>query len=606
MRVDMSEVAETLNHLKKQNDRINADLEKAKVACDRIVESDALSGRVKEAIDAETRNHKIPLIEVYRDTGNEIVSAFAKAGRDFQDEVNEHSDTAVIDTAALDELSGRLDSSERRLQEVHREVAGVLNSVKDLVSVKTPGLGGVEESYRAARRDLDDIRSRMQRFNSRDYYSGIRRSIDRQNRKVAEMTDAVHEGFKSHRALKLYRDRSFVKNVRETSKSMKDDIRDETLRRIWGYVTTGAGVIDAGCKPFDIHDSIREIPGSVHRNLKNRVEEYEKLAKSYTRQNRDGRHRQEELKGKAMLKDRKYRNVRKSKNLAIKLHDKPYKTTGKYLKDRGNSNMKAGRKLRAGFFRCAEVVNHKADNVSNFIKEIRRKKTVKMVLSLRKMVNDVRSLFKNPFKWINGKRKDEKWMESFHAKVNNVSSFFRNNSHAWIRKTGDVCAGLRNTAAEGAKRTLNVVRRPVEKLKCCVSRTSGNIKTFIRRLPHGEKALNVSKRVFPKVQTFTRKIPGVGSALTVASAAFSIRKAFIDKSDEKTYHNLGNSAIHAGIGSIRDIGPADLAVQCAVAGATLGPAGMVACGIAGYALGWFNHTKPVENFYNGIESALEH
>lgn len=446
----------------------------------------------------------------------------------------------------------------------------------------------------------------MQRFNSRDYYSGIRRSIDRQNRKVAEMTDAVHEGFKSHRALKIYRDRSFVKNVRETSKSMKDDIRDETLRRIWGYVTTGAGVIDAGCKPFDIHDSIREIPGSVHRNLKNRVEEYEKLAKSYTKQNRDGRHRQEELKGKSMLKDRKYRNVRKSKNLAIKLHDNPYKTTGKYLKDRGNSNMKAGRKLRAGFFRCAEAVNRKADNVSNFIKEIRRKKTVKMVLSLRKKVNDVRSLFKNPFKWINGKRKDEKWMESFHVKVNNVSSFFRNNSHAWIRKTGDVCAGLRNTAAEGAKRTLNVVRRPVEKLKCCVSRTSGNIKTFIRRLPHGEKALNVSKRAFPKVQTFTRKIPGVGSALTVASAAFSIRKAFIDKSDEKTYHNLGNSAIHAGIGSIRNIGTADLAVQCAVAGATLGPAGMVACGIAGYALGWFNHTKPVENFYNGIESASEH
>lgn len=150
MRVDMSEVAETLNHLKKQNDRINADLEKAKVACDRIVESDALSGRVKEAIDTETRNHKIPLIEVYRDTNNEIVSAFAKAGRDFQDEVNEHSETAVSDTSALDELSGRLDSSERRLQEVHREVAGVLNSVKDLVSVKTPGLGGVEESYLAA------------------------------------------------------------------------------------------------------------------------------------------------------------------------------------------------------------------------------------------------------------------------------------------------------------------------------------------------------------------------------------------------------------------------------------------------------------------------
>ena len=80
----------------------------------------------------------------------------------------------------------------------------------------------------------------------------------------------------------------------------------------------------------------------------------------------------------------------------------------------------------------------------------------------------------------------------------------------------------------------------------------------------------------------------------------------IDKNNKKTYHNFGNSVIHVGIDSLRDIGPADLAFQLGVAGASLGPAGMAIGVVIGLGAGRLNKSKTFKKLYNGAENALEH
>ena len=80
----------------------------------------------------------------------------------------------------------------------------------------------------------------------------------------------------------------------------------------------------------------------------------------------------------------------------------------------------------------------------------------------------------------------------------------------------------------------------------------------------------------------------------------------IDKNNKKTYHNFGNSVIHAGIDSLRDIGPDDLAISLGILGASLGPWFMVLCIGAGLIAGKENKSKTFKNMYNCIENTLEH
>ena len=80
----------------------------------------------------------------------------------------------------------------------------------------------------------------------------------------------------------------------------------------------------------------------------------------------------------------------------------------------------------------------------------------------------------------------------------------------------------------------------------------------------------------------------------------------IDKNNKKTYHNFGNSVIHVGIDSLRDIGPADLAISLGFLGASLGPWFMVLCVVIGLGAGRLNKSKTFKKLYNGAENALEH
>lgn len=256
----MNEVTHVLNQLKSQRDNIDKELERAKKASDKIVESNALSGKVKEAIDAEINNHKIPLIEAYRDTNKEIVQEFKRVQNEFEKYVEESSNTAVIDTDALHDIARRLSLSERKLQETNREISRTLNSVRDIVSVSAPSLQNVEREYHATKKKLADIESKMDGF-SGSYFKKVKTSISSQNKKASEMGGVVKEGFKSKHILKIYEDESFRKNMRETSRTMQMDIIK--------YWTDPASEIFSNCKNIE---SILGVPKKIRDELSKKID----------------------------------------------------------------------------------------------------------------------------------------------------------------------------------------------------------------------------------------------------------------------------------------------------------------------------------------------
>ncbi len=735
MKIDMNEVTHVLNQLKSQRDNIDKELERAKKASDKIVESNALSGKVKEAIDAEINNHKIPLIEAYRDTNKEIVQEFKRVQNEFEKYVEESSNTAVIDTDALHDIARRLSLSERKLQETNREISRTLNSVRDIVSVSAPSLQNVEREYHATKKKLADIESKMDGF-SGSYFKKVKISISSQNKKASEMGGVVKEGFKSKRILKIYEDESFRKNMRETSRTMQMDIIK--------YWTDSASEIFSNCK--NIEDLLKS-PEKIIDGISRKIDK--QLSSS-------GEHLKKDCK-EICVKDKvamenisessKLSNLVESKkvldkcNKSLKKFKKnPYDYTKTYLKRNFKKNPKFAKansilgsvqckshkiKKLATRFENILLKNDKIKRISSVYKETETtfkckslffKKVdltcsrislegLKVIYGTYKVGCDIQKFIENPFEK-NSFKKDlvalkEKYKKigehaknvkyDYTVKVKSISRGIKKTSikafsaikmqvrkneikagqalkyairknvrvTKILKKTHEVLSenkvwkagtALKKTLGKIGKSTENGVHKCVKSIKKIGTgvklasqetfnaakmkvqnvikesfnnlldkkseikihildkgaKSIGKVTSYLKKLPHMKVVLDNISSFLSKTKSFVGKIPVAGYILQGASVAWSVGSAFFDKSNKKTYHNFGNSVIHAGIDSLRDIGPADLAISLGFLGASLGPWFMVLCIGAGLIAGKENKSKTFKNMYNCIENTLEH
>lgn len=731
MKIDMNEVTHVLNQLKSQRDNIDKELERAKKASDKIVESNALSGKVKEAIDAEINNHKIPLIEAYRDTNKEIVQEFKRVQNEFEKYVEESSNTAVIDTDALHDIARRLSLSERNLQETNREISRTLNSVRDIVSVSAPSLQNVEREYHANKKKLADIESKMDGF-SGSYFKKVKISISSQNKKASEMGGVVKEGFKSKRILKIYEDESFRKNMRETSRTMQMDIIK--------YWTDSASEIFSNCK--NIEDLLKS-PEKIIDGISRKIDK--QLSSS-------GEHLKKDCK-EICVKDKvamenisessKLSNLVESKkvldkcNKSLKKFKKnPYDYTKTYLKRNFKKNPKFAKansilgsvqckshkiKKLATRFENILLKNDKIKRISSVYKETETtfkckslffKKVdltcsrislegLKVIYGTYKVGCDIQKFIENPFE----KNSFKKDLVALKEKYKKIGEYAKNVKYDYtvisqgikktsikafsaikmqvrkneikagqalkyairknvrvtkiLKKTHEVLSknkvwkagtALKKTLGKIGKSTENGVHKCVKSIKKIGTgvklasqetfnaakmkvqnvikesfnnlldkkaeikinildkgaKSIGKVTSYLNKFPHAAKALKKIGRSLFKIKSFVGKIPVAGCILQGASVAWSVGSAFFDKNNKKTYHNFGNSVIHAGIDSLRDIGPDDLAISLGILGASLGPFGMAIGIVAGLGVGLLNKSKTFKKMYNDAENALEH
>lgn len=686
MKIDMNEVTHVLNQLKSQRDNIDKELERAKKASDKIVESNALSGKVKEAIDAEINNHKIPLIEAYRDTNKEIVQEFKRVQNEFEKYVEESSNTAVIDTDALHDIARRLSLSERKLQETNREISRTLNSVRDIVSVSAPSFQNVEREYHATKKKLADIESKMDGF-SGSYFKKVKISISSQNKKASEMGGVVKEGFKSKRILKIYEDESFRKNMIETSRTMQMDIIK--------YWTDSASEIFSNCKNIE---SILGVPKKIRDELSKKIDKCSSNSGKYF----DKNCKDKKLGKKVFLNEKESkRKLEKFLKNSNEFRHKPFKSIGSFSKRIKH------KKEFARINSFLVFLNKKADNAEalsetfkNWVKEHKKirkaknfvRRVLKKTYCVYKVSCDIQKFMNNPFKK-NSLEKDLSKLKKMNVnsskntsikiggnvkkikhkktgencvKINRFKGKF-NKVHLWLEQNkkfnknvheflidmssiietpfnkdnSDILKKYSNKIDKYIKNPKHIhARNAVKRLggfkgditeksnyvNKCIKESSGKFKSFLRRSKRlrtilgktnraldktkafipGTKTVSKVRKVLSETKTFVKNIPAIGEGVKVASTVWSVGSAFFDKNNKKTYHNFGNSVIHAGIDSLRDVGPADLAFQLGFLGASLGPFGM-AMGIAvGFGVGLLNKSKTFKKLYNGAENALEH
>ena len=211
MKIDMNEVQSNKTKLATSIKLMRGQVELARSKLNQIVESQALQGDVKTAIDAKVKNH--PMMTHYL-TALEIMSADYEALiSTFQSEVGESAQDAVIDTDYLAELGTIFPGISQGLATIRQSLSGTYSRISDLITLDASSTSDISSNLSAAKQILTDTTDKMSAFNDLPRPETFSSIISQQNAQLGVLRSVQGPQYATEKAKALYTNQNFALSV---------------------------------------------------------------------------------------------------------------------------------------------------------------------------------------------------------------------------------------------------------------------------------------------------------------------------------------------------------------------------------------------------------
>ncbi|WP_311163830.1 pre-toxin TG domain-containing protein [Streptococcus cristatus] len=213
MKIDMNEVQSNKTKLATSIKLMRGQVEVARSKLNQIVESQALQGDVKTAIDAKVKNHQMPMMTHYL-TALEIMSADYEALiSTFQSEVGESAQDAVIDTDYLAELGTIFPGISQGLATIRQSLSGTYSRISDLITLDASSTSDMSSNLSAAKQILTDTTDKMSAFNDLPRPETFSSIISQQNAQLGVLRSVQGPQYATEKAKALYTNQNFALSV---------------------------------------------------------------------------------------------------------------------------------------------------------------------------------------------------------------------------------------------------------------------------------------------------------------------------------------------------------------------------------------------------------
>ena len=213
MKIDMNEVQSNKTKLATSIKLMRGQVELARSKLNQIVESQALQGDVKTAIDAKVKNHQMPMMTHYL-TALEIMSADYEALiSTFQSEVGESAQDAVIDTDYLAELGTIFPGISQGLATIRQSISGTYSRISDLITLDASSTSDISSNLSAAKQILTDTTDKMSAFNDLPRPETFSSIISQQNAQLGVLRSVQGPQYATEKARALYTNQNFALSV---------------------------------------------------------------------------------------------------------------------------------------------------------------------------------------------------------------------------------------------------------------------------------------------------------------------------------------------------------------------------------------------------------
>lgn len=194
------------------------------------VNSDALKGDVKDAIDNKINNYQVPLLTNYVNSLDVIAQGYDNLISTFKSIVSENSDSAIIDTDVLQQMVDKFDSPLEQLKTSSDAINKAIDEVADIVALTKVTTDDAVSEFKGAKKVLTNTIKDMGIFNNTVFTSEVGDILDEQNTQISSLSDLGNSSYTSKKAKNFYKKTDFKTEVKETNLVINDKNRKARLK----------------------------------------------------------------------------------------------------------------------------------------------------------------------------------------------------------------------------------------------------------------------------------------------------------------------------------------------------------------------------------------
>ena len=215
----MKEVIEAKNTITSSRNKLQAEINRAKSDWKVVQRSNALSGKVKTAINGEIDNYQLPMLTNYYDLLHTLAKEMEKTISDFKASVKENSESAIIDTEALNEAKGKFSTPLSDFAKLDKTIRNIYSSVAHIVPVSAPS-NQFDKKMEEAKKVLTETLKEMDTFNGRKVGSIVKDKLAQQSSQMAKVGGLSYTNPKS---LAIFTDKTFKNEIKEFHKIVRKE-----------------------------------------------------------------------------------------------------------------------------------------------------------------------------------------------------------------------------------------------------------------------------------------------------------------------------------------------------------------------------------------------
>ncbi|WP_208423180.1 T7SS effector LXG polymorphic toxin [Latilactobacillus fragifolii] len=222
MKVDIAEIRELKSKLERQQVSIQDQINNAKHSLQVVEKEDALSGKVKQAVNIDITNHQIPLLTNYYDILFELTAFLKDQLKAFKETTSENSSSAVIQSEILESYERKFSSCETRFVDFEKQINHVYSSINGIVTISGVSGKSVVEKLNEAKKVLTKTNQKLAAFNRIDLTNNkVKELLDLQKAEINRLNSITSTSYTSQAALKILGDQSFEKAVNKQHLAVK-------------------------------------------------------------------------------------------------------------------------------------------------------------------------------------------------------------------------------------------------------------------------------------------------------------------------------------------------------------------------------------------------
>ncbi|EGO8076397.1 hypothetical protein FBR91_000154 [Enterococcus faecalis] len=222
MKINMREVMEAKNKITSSRNKLQAEINRAKSDWKTVQGSDALSGKVKTAINGEIGNYQLPMLTNYYDLLHTIAQEMEKTISDFKASVKENSDSAIIDTDVLNEAKGKFSTPLSNFAKLDKKISNIYSSVAHIVPISAPS-NQFNKKMEEAKKVLTETLKGMDTFNGRKAGSAVKDKLAQQS---SQITNVGGLSYSNPKSLEIFTDKTFKNEIKEAHKKVQEEEKD--------------------------------------------------------------------------------------------------------------------------------------------------------------------------------------------------------------------------------------------------------------------------------------------------------------------------------------------------------------------------------------------